>query len=115
MHIFMDRQLECADQRRFHRGDVYFAVALTGVAVPYLQQRSGSMHGKKKRRSGDEFFIVDISAMDPWRRAADPPSQFRRRHAYTSKKGSPRNIDSGAASSDSAFVVQRNNFYPSSW
>src|SRR5260370_40914617 len=105
MHIFMHRQLECADQRRFHRGDVYFAVALTGVAVPYLQQRSGSMPGKKKRRSGVQLFIVDISAKSPCRSADNPAIPLRLLPAYTTNTCTPRNNDYGAQTTASPLHV----------
>ena len=38
-------------ERRFHGGDVYFAIALSGMSVAHFEKRAGRVHRYEERRA----------------------------------------------------------------
>src|ERR1700733_14967269 len=52
------------------------------------------MYGKVKGRARDQVLIVQVTAVNPGRRAADASGHQGRRHSYTSEKRVQRDLDS---------------------
>src|SRR5262249_40301276 len=84
MHIFADRETEHTDQRRFHSGEIHFAVAHREVPVANIQQSLRALYRNKHRRAGDELLIVHVARVIPGRRTVN--ASGRRRHANAAEK-----------------------------
>ena len=69
MHVFMQDELEDTGERRFHGGDVHFAVAHAGVAVADFEERPARVHGNEQSGSGDEFLVIQIAGVNSRRSA----------------------------------------------
>ena len=85
-----------ADQRRLHRRDVDFAVALAGVAVADVEQRALRPDRDVERRSGDQLLVVEIPGVNARRRAVHSAHRRRRRDADAAEERMQRNGDAGA-------------------
>src|SRR6202030_3572759 len=70
-HVLANDELKSPGERRLKRGYVHFAVALSGMAVAGLEKRAGSVNRNIERRSLHKVFVIEISGMNPRRRAAN--------------------------------------------
>src|SRR5580704_6648986 len=111
VQVLAHDELKRADERSFERGDVHFAVALSGVAVADFKERAGRVYGNVERGAGDEVFVIEIAGHDPGRPAVPAPGGFRRRVAHAAEKGMQRNLDAGREFGDHALFIERNYFY----
>src|ERR1700676_3332564 len=94
LHVLAHNELKCAIQRSFHGSAIDFTVTLSGMTVSDFKERAARVDREIENCAGDEIFIVHVTAMDPWRTAADAAGPLWRRDTHASKKGLQRDIDS---------------------
>src|ERR1700723_3306891 len=109
MLVLVDDKLKSASQEGLERGDVDLAVALGGVPVAHLKERSLDMHRYVQRRSGNQLLVIHIARMHPWRTAVDAAGRFRRRDAHAPEERMQRNLDSRSKLPDHLLPIQRND------
>src|SRR5207245_7417899 len=98
------------NERSFERGDVHFAVALSGVAVADFKKRAGRMYGNVERRARDEVLVIEIAGHNPRRSAVEAARAFGRRVAHAAEKGMQRNLDARREFCHHTLFVEWNDF-----
>src|ERR1700693_4938812 len=68
------------------------------------------MHRNEERSSLHQFLVVEISGMNPRRRAVDAAVRFGRRHAQAAEERPQRNLYGIAEVSQHAVPIERNYF-----
>src|SRR5579863_1247788 len=84
--ILAHHKLNGSKQGGLQGSNVYLAVPLSGMTIANQEERSGSVDREIQRGSGNQFFVVHISSLNPWRGAVEPAISFRRRLANTAEK-----------------------------
>ena len=110
VHVFAHDELESPGEGRFHGGDIDFAVALPGMSVTGLEERTGCMDGKVESGPGDQFFVVQIAAVNPWRTAVNAARGGGRRNAHAAEEWPQGNLDSLVEDADHALTVETDQF-----
>ncbi len=104
MLIFVHDELEGSGELGFKRGDVDFAVALSGVAVADLEICTFGVDRDVEGGSGDHFLVVDIAGMHP--RRGGVPLASGRGDAHAAEEGMEREIDAGSEVADHFCAVE---------
>jgi hypothetical protein len=99
--------LKGSGEKRLHGGDVDFAVALAGVAVADLKERSFGVDGKEERRAGNQLLVVHVAGVHPRRRAIDPAGRLGRSDAHAAEERMKRNLESPGANLATIFSRSR--------
>src|SRR5579872_3218446 len=102
----MDDELEFADEGGFDGGDVHFAIALGGVAVTDLEEGAFYKYGIVDGGAGDEFFVIEVAAVDPWWGAVPPAGFFWRGYAEAAEERMEGDIDAVGPVADHLFCVE---------
>ncbi len=111
MHVLAHDELKRADERSFERGDIHFAVALSGVAVAHFKESAGRVHGNVERSAGDKVFVIEIPRHNPRRSAVEAARALGRCVAHAAEKGMQRNLDARSEFRHHALFIQRNDFH----
>src|SRR5689334_1678462 len=112
MHVLAYDELERADQRRLHCGDIHFAVALARMPVARLEERAFDVNWDEELRPFDQILVVEIACVSPGRSTVDPARRLRRRHAQAAEKRAQWNLDPWREPRQVAFPVERDNLGP---
>src|SRR6266705_670462 len=115
MHVFPHDQLNRADERRFHGGDVNLAVSLARMAIARQKQRAARVNGNEEHRARDQFLVVEITRVNPRRRAAYPARHVRQRDAEASEERPQRYFYSIREAADHSLLVERDDLYFRIW
>src|SRR5262245_43466356 len=62
------------------------------MAIADFKERSPGVDRDEKRRAGNEFLVVEIAGMNPWRRAIDRAHRPRWRDAHAAKEWTQRDL-----------------------
>src|SRR5262249_24622893 len=105
-------ELKDAGERGFERRNIHLSVALRGMPVTHLEQRSASVDRNIKRRPGYQFLVVQIAGVEPRWSAADAARRLRWRDAHASKERPQRNFDPIGKTRHHAVTVEWNDLGP---
>src|SRR5690348_7942448 len=95
-----------SNERRFHRRDVDFTVALPGVSVADLEQRALRPNRDVQRRTRDELLVIEIPRVNSRWRAVHATHRRRRRDADASEEWMQRNRDAAREVSEHAHRIE---------
>src|SRR5258708_30660098 len=105
----MNDELKVADQRGLDSRDIHLPIALGGMTISDFKQGAFHMHRDKKGRTCNQFLVVQVAGIDPWRSAVPTAHFLGRSHSCAAKKGMQGDVDPIGKVADHFFPVKRDD------